>query len=47
MLSICTIFKKVKCVQMENKMADLIHNALPTPRRKIICIHPEDSVKMY
>ncbi|WP_115712258.1 CBS domain-containing protein [Legionella sainthelensi] len=26
-------------------MADLIHNALPTPRRKIICVHPEDSVK--
>lgn len=30
---------------MENKMADLIHNALPMPRRKIIYIHPEDSVK--
>ncbi|KTD56606.1 CBS domain protein [Legionella santicrucis] len=26
-------------------MADLIHNALPTPRRKIIYIHPEDSIK--
>ncbi|KTC80079.1 CBS domain-containing protein [Legionella cherrii] len=26
-------------------MADLIHNALPMPRRKIIYIHPEDSVK--
>jgi CBS domain-containing protein len=30
---------------MENKMADLIHNALPSPRRKIIYIHPEDSIK--
>ncbi len=26
-------------------MADLIHNALPTPRRNIVYIHPEDSVK--
>lgn len=26
-------------------MADLIHNALPNPRRKIIFIHPEDSIK--
>ncbi|CAM2799540.1 CBS domain protein [Legionella steigerwaltii] len=26
-------------------MADLIHNALPMPRRKIIYIHPDDSVK--
>jgi CBS domain-containing protein len=30
---------------MENKMADLIHNALPVPKRKIIFIHPEDSVR--
>lgn len=26
-------------------MADLIHNVLPMPRRKIIFIHPDDSVK--
>ncbi|KTD05405.1 CBS domain-containing protein [Fluoribacter gormanii] len=26
-------------------MADLIHNALPVPKRKIIFIHPEDSVR--
>ncbi|MGM9451902.1 CBS domain-containing protein [Legionella bozemanae] len=26
-------------------MADLIHNALPTSKRKIIYIHPDDSVK--
>lgn len=26
-------------------MADLIHNVLPTQRREIIYIHPEDSVK--
>lgn len=26
-------------------MADLIHSALPNPRRKIVYIHPEDSVK--
>lgn len=26
-------------------MADLIHNALPTPRRNIVYIHPDDSVK--
>lgn len=30
---------------MENKMADLIHNALPTPRREMIYISPNDSVK--
>jgi CBS domain-containing protein len=30
---------------MENKMADLIHSVLPTPRRKIACIHPDDSLK--
>ncbi|MCE0724314.1 MULTISPECIES: CBS domain-containing protein [Legionella] len=26
-------------------MADLIHNALPRPKREIIYIHPDDSVK--
>ncbi|KTD44735.1 CBS domain-containing protein [Legionella parisiensis] len=26
-------------------MADLIHNALPRPKRKIIYIHPDDSVR--
>lgn len=26
-------------------MTDLIHNVLPTPRRKIIYIHPEEPVK--
>lgn len=30
---------------MENQMADLIHNALHMPKRAIIFIHPEDSVK--
>ncbi|AWN74806.1 CBS domain-containing protein [Legionella anisa] len=26
-------------------MADLIHNALPSPKRKIMYIHPDDSVR--
>jgi CBS domain-containing protein len=30
---------------MEDEMADLIHSVLPMPKRKIMYIHPEDSVK--